>query len=96
VCLIAVHCGRFGDRLCNAASAFLAQLVLPYDQTSPNGSKAALTPAKEKNKGGRPRNNAASVIYASALRDALVMKPHLLGTDSSSGTHMQAHSASDT
>lgn len=66
--------GRFGDKLCSAAQTFLAQLALPYDESSPDGSKAALAPAKEKNKGGRPRNNAASIIYAAALRDALLIK----------------------
>ncbi|BDA44863.1 probable AP2-like ethylene-responsive transcription factor PLT2 at C-terminar half [Coccomyxa sp. Obi] len=62
---------RFGSSGCAAARSFLAAMALPFDETAPDGSKASLPPTKEKNRGGRPRNNAASIIYASALQQSL-------------------------
>jgi hypothetical protein len=47
-------------------------MMLPFDATSPDGSKVTHVPVREKNKGGRPRNNAASVIYAASLQQALL------------------------
>ena len=54
------------------AQQLLARMMLPFDATSPDGSKVAHVPVREKNKGGRPRNNAASVIYAASLQQALL------------------------
>ncbi len=62
---------RFGSSGCAAARSFLVAMALPFDETAPDGSKASLPPVKEKNRGGRPRNNAASIIYASALQQSL-------------------------
>ena len=60
---------RFGGLGCPAAQAFLAEMTLPYE-----AGAAAVKPVQQlqqKNRGGRPRNNAASVIYGSALQTAL-------------------------
>src|SRR5689334_15813073 len=65
---------RFGGCTSAAARAFLAAMALPFDETAPNGSKASLPPVREKNRGGRPRNNAASIIYASVLQQSLAVK----------------------
>ena len=65
---------RFGSCKGKQARAFLATMTLPFDETSPDGSKASV-PLVQKNKGGRPRNNAASVIYAGALQLALHGSP---------------------
>jgi hypothetical protein len=53
---------------------FLARMTLPFDPSQPDGCRAAQAPVREKSKGGRPRNNAASVISAAALQQALHAK----------------------
>jgi hypothetical protein len=65
---------RLGGCTSVAARAFLAVMALPFDETAPNGSRASLPPVREKNRGGRPRNNAASIIFASALQQSLAAK----------------------
>ncbi len=64
----AVAC-RFGALDCPAAQAFLAEMTLPYEPGS--GAVKPVQQLQQKNRGGRPRNNAASVIYGSALQMAL-------------------------
>lgn len=66
---------RFGSSICAGARQFLAAMALPFDASAPDGFKASLPPVREKNKGGRPRNTAASIINASALQQALASKP---------------------
>ncbi|CAK0784157.1 hypothetical protein CVIRNUC_007360 [Coccomyxa viridis] len=61
---------RFGGLNCPAAEAFMAEMTLPYDESGTGGPKP-VQQLQQKNRGGRPRNNAASVIYGSALQLAL-------------------------
>lgn len=61
---------RFGGLESPAAQVFLAEMTLPYEESGASGTKPAQQP-QQKNRGGRPRNNAASVIYGSALQLAL-------------------------
>ena len=65
--------GRCGGLYKAEAQQLLATMMLPFDATSPDGSKVTHIPVREKNKGGRPRNNAASVIYAASLQQALLL-----------------------
>ena len=44
-------------------------MTLPYEPGS--GAVKPMQQLQQKNRGGRPRNNAASVIYGSALQMAL-------------------------
>ena len=60
---------RCGSVSSPAALALAAKLTLPLEAPAPQAAKAPAAP--ERNKGGRPRNNAASLIYAEALRHAL-------------------------
>ena len=48
----------------------MAEMTLPYDESGTGGPKP-VQQLQPKNRGGRPRNNAASVIYGSALQLAL-------------------------
>ena len=64
---------RFGSLDCPAAQAFLAEMTLPYEPGS--GAAKPVQQLQQKSKGGRPRNNAASVIYGSALQIALHNTP---------------------
>ena len=56
------------------AAQFLARMTLPFDPSSPDGCRVAQAHVREKSKGGRPRNNVASVIYAAAMQRALAAK----------------------
>ena len=60
---------RYGSLECPAAQAFLAEMTLPYEAGS--GAAKPVQQPQQKNRGGRPRNNAASVICGNALRIAL-------------------------
>ena len=53
------------------AALLLAHMTLPFDPSSPDGCRVMKSPVREKSKGGRPRNNAATVIYAATLQQAL-------------------------
>lgn len=44
------------------------KMTLPLEAPAAHAAKPTIP---ERNKGGRPRNNAASLIYAEALRHAL-------------------------
>ena len=60
---------RCGSVSSPAALALAAKLTLPLEAPGPQAAKPPAVP--QRNKGGRPRNNAASLIYAEALRHAL-------------------------
>ncbi|KAK9820637.1 hypothetical protein WJX81_001839 [Elliptochloris bilobata] len=64
--LLRERCGSAGSP---TAMALAAKLTLPLEAPALQAAKAPAVP--ERNKGGRPRNNAASLIYAEALRHAL-------------------------
>ena len=70
---------RFGSLDCPAAQAFLAEMTLPYEPGS--GAAKPVQQLQQKSKGGRPRNNAASVIYGSALQVALHSSRAATGTE---------------
>ena len=61
---------RFGSLDCHAAAVFLAEMTLPYREPGSAPPKP-VEQLQQKNRGGRPRNNAASVIYGAALQMAL-------------------------